>query len=134
MPRKGNVKRSIVTPKPIGIAAATLWPPSFAHQDRPRKSSTTPTHVATAAPSRMPRYGPSSSMNASAGTKIPSRSAMPAEAGDRPDVHAPPLTRLVDDAEDAREAPDRGRQDEDDARARAGSPRGLPGCLAASAT
>ncbi len=55
MPRKGNVKRSIATPKPIGIAAATLWPPSFAHQCRPRKSSTTPTQVATAAPSRIPR-------------------------------------------------------------------------------
>ena len=39
----------------------------------------------------------------------------PAQAGDRPDVQAPPLTRLVDDAEDAREAPDRRRQNEDDA-------------------
>ena len=32
-----------------------LWPPSFAHQGRPRKSSTTPTQVAIAAPSRIPR-------------------------------------------------------------------------------
>ena len=34
---------------------------------------------------------------------------------DRPDVDPPGLTRLVDDAEDSREAPDGRREDEDDA-------------------
>ena len=55
MPRNGNVNRSMAMPNPSGIAAATLCPPSFAHHDSPRKSSTTPTKVATAAPSRIPR-------------------------------------------------------------------------------
>ena len=55
-PRNGNVKWSIQTPNPTGIAAAMNWPPSFCHQARPRKSSTAPTIVATAAPSRMPAH------------------------------------------------------------------------------
>ena len=38
------------------IAAAATWPASFSHQRRPRKSSTAPTVVATAAPSRMPAH------------------------------------------------------------------------------
>ena len=55
IPSSGNVKRSTWTPKPTAIAAAEIWPPSFPHHGRPRKSSTTPTKVATAAPSRIPR-------------------------------------------------------------------------------
>ena len=55
MPTSGNVKRSTWTPKPTAIAAAETCPPSFPHHGSPRKSSTTPTKVATAAPSRIPR-------------------------------------------------------------------------------
>ena len=83
MPRIGNVKRCTQIPKPTGIAAAATWPPSFSHQRRPRKSSIAPTVVATAAPSSSPRVSPERSRNASAGTKIPKKSASPPRRGHR---------------------------------------------------
>ena len=80
-PTTGNVNRCTHTPNQPAIAAAATWPPSFSHQRRPRKSSTAPTVVATAAPSRMPRISLSSGRNASAGTKIPRKSASPPSRG-----------------------------------------------------
>ena len=53
-------------------------------------------------------------MNASAGTKMPRKIARPAEPRDRAQVDAALLVRLVDDAEDAGDPADRGREDEHD--------------------
>ena len=80
-PSTGNVKRCTQMPKTVGIAAAATWPPSFSHQIRPRKSSIAPTSVATAAPSSRPRVSEPSGRNASAGTKIPKKSASPPSRG-----------------------------------------------------
>ena len=80
-PTIGNVKRWTQIPKPVGIAAAAIWPPSFSHQTRPRKSSIAPTRVATAAPSRRPLVSRPNGRNASAGTKIPKNSANPPRRG-----------------------------------------------------
>jgi hypothetical protein len=54
-PRNGNVKRSSTTPNETGTAATPSCPPSFPHQGRPRVSSTRPSSIASAAPTRMPR-------------------------------------------------------------------------------
>ena len=89
MPRNGNVKRWTQTPKHVGIAAASTWPPSFCHQLSPRKSSIAPTVVATAAPSRRPRSSPPSGRNASAGTKIAEEEREPAEPRDRAGARSP---------------------------------------------
>ncbi len=66
-----------------------------------------PTVIATAAPSRIPRYGPSRSRNARAGDEDAEEDGQAAEARHGAQVHAPLLAGLVDDAEDARHAPDR---------------------------
>ncbi len=81
IPSTGNVKRWTQTPNATGITAAATWPPSFSHQRRPRKSSTAPTVVATAAPIRIPRVSRPRSRNASAGTKMPRKSASPPSRG-----------------------------------------------------
>ena len=80
-PRIGNVKRCTQMPKTVGIEAATICPPSFSHQTRPRKSSIAPTVVATAIPSRSPFVSWLSGRNASAGTKTPKKSASPPSRG-----------------------------------------------------
>ena len=80
-PSTGKVKRCTQIPKPAGIAAAATWPPSFSHQARPRKSSIAPTSVATAIPSSSPFVSRPSGRNASAGTKIPKKSASPPRRG-----------------------------------------------------
>src|SRR5207248_6611785 len=76
-----NVKRCTQIPNPTGIEAAATWPASFCHQASPRKSSIAPTVVATAAPSSRPRVSRERSRNASAGTKIPKKSASPPSRG-----------------------------------------------------
>ena len=78
------MKRCTQIPKPVGIAAAAIWPPSFSHQTSPRKSSIAPTVVATAIPSRRPFVSRPSGRNASAGTKIPKKSASPPSRGTEP--------------------------------------------------
>ena len=83
-PRIGKVKRCTQIPKPVGIAAAAICPPSFSHQTRPRKSSIAPTVVATAIPSSRPFVSRPSGRNASAGTKIPKKSASPPSRGTEP--------------------------------------------------
>ena len=80
-PRNGNVKWSIQTPNSGGIDAATNCPASFTGGESPRKSSTAPTTVATAAPSSTPRLSPERSRNASAGTRIPRKIASPPRRG-----------------------------------------------------
>ena len=114
IPTTGNVKRSTQTPKETTVTAAPTWPPSFCHQTRPRASSSAPTIVAMAAPRRMPRTGRVMSSKAMSGTKMPKKSAEPAEARDRQDVEAALLPRLVDRADAPREAADGRRQDEHD--------------------
>ena len=64
-----------------GIDAATNCPTSFTDGESPRKSSTAPTTVATAAPSSTPRLSPERSRNASAGTRIPRKIASPPSRG-----------------------------------------------------
>ncbi len=81
IPSTGNVNRCTQIPNPAGMAAAASCPPSFSHQRRPRKSSIAPTVVATAAPRRSPRVSRPRSRNASAGTKIPRKSAIPPSRG-----------------------------------------------------
>jgi hypothetical protein len=80
-PSSGNVMWSIQTPNAHGIAAATSCPKSFTDGDRPRKSSTAPTTVATAAPRRMPRLSADRSRNANDGTRIPRKIARPPRRG-----------------------------------------------------
>jgi hypothetical protein len=80
-PTIGKVNRCTQIPNPTGIAAAVTCPPSFSHQFSPRKSSTAPTIVATAAPSSRPRVSPERSRKASAGTKIPKNRASPPSLG-----------------------------------------------------
>ena len=80
-PRNGNVTWSIQTPNIGGIDAATSCPASFTDGESPRKSSTAPTTVAMAAPSRTPRLSPERSRNASAGTRIPRKIASPPRRG-----------------------------------------------------
>ena len=90
-------------------------PPSFAHQGSPRVSSTMPTTVATAAPSRMPRYGPVERQECERRHEHGEEQREAAEPRDRPAVHPALLpARLVDDAEEARDAADGGRQREHD--------------------
>ena len=107
------MKRSTQTPNHTGTDAASSWPPSFSHQRSPRKSSMAPTVAATAAPSRSPRVSRPSGRKASAGTKIPRKSASPPSRGIGARFSAPPAGR-VDDAEHARHAADRRRQQHDD--------------------
>ena len=113
-PTNGNVKLWTQTPNMHGIEAASTWPPSFSHQRRPRKSSTAPTVVATAAPSRIPRISPPSGRNASDGTKIPRKSAMPPSRGTLPALGRRAALGAVDDAEQARHPADRRREQHDD--------------------
>ena len=80
-PRNGNVKWSIQTPKKGGITAATTCPASLRPGASTRKSSIAPTTVATAAPRRTPRVSRPSSRNASAGTKMPKKIAIPPSRG-----------------------------------------------------
>ena len=80
-PASGSVKWLIQIPKPTGMAAAAIWPPSFSHGRRPRKSSIAPTVVATAAPSRIPRASLFSFRKARAGTITPRKSASPPSRG-----------------------------------------------------
>src|SRR5262245_6231723 len=80
-PRNGNVTWSIHTPNMHGIEAATNWPMSFTDGDRPRKSSTAPTTVATAAPRRTPLLSSERSRNASDGTRMPRKIARPPRRG-----------------------------------------------------
>ena len=75
------MKWSIQTPNIGGIDAATNWPASFVGGARPRKSSTAPTTVATAAPRRTPRLSPERSRKASDGTRIPRKIASPPRRG-----------------------------------------------------
>ena len=124
MPMTGNVKRCTQIPKPTGIAAAATWPPSFSHQRSPRKSSTAPTVVATAAPSNSPRVSPERSRNASDGTKIPKKSARPPRRGHGAAVEASPL-RPVDCAEQPGHAADRRGQQHDDRRSEQRTPDDL---------
>ena len=112
-PRTGNVKRCTQSPKPVGIAAARTWPPSFSHQTSPRKSSIAPTVVATAAPSSRPRVSEPSGRNASAGTKIPKKSAIPPSRGTARRLSAA-RAGLVDDAEQPGHPAYRRRQEHDD--------------------
>ena len=113
MPMNGNVKRLTQTPNATGIAAAASWPASFSNQRRPRKSSIAPTVTATAAPSRSPRFSRPTLRNASAGTKMPRKSASPPRRGIGTRFSAPPAGR-VHGAEHPRHPADRGGQGDDD--------------------
>ena len=59
------------------------------------------------------------------GNEDPEQQRDPAEPGDRAQVDAPLLAGLVDDAQDAGEAPDGRRQDEDDAEREQEAPQDL---------
>ena len=98
IPMNGNVKRSTQIPNATGIAAATSWPPSFCHQRSPRKSSSAPTTVATAAPSRSPRVSLLERQEGERRHEDPEEEREPAEPRDRQPVDAP-LARRVDRAE-----------------------------------
>ena len=101
--------------------------------ESPRKSSTAPTTVATAAPSRTPRLSPERSRNASDGTRIPRKIASPPRRG----IGRRLIRRAsgsVDRAEQARHAADRGRQEDDDDERDRSPRRGPPASPAARRT
>ena len=101
MPTNGNVKRSIQTPNATGIAAASdlpaeLLPPRRARGSRrPRRPSSRPPRRAAARASRR-----RAARNASAGTRMPRKSAIPPSRGTGSRVQAAALGP-VDRAEHA---------------------------------
>ena len=108
------MKRCTQTPNQQTIAAAATWPPSFSHQRRPRKSSTAPTVVATAAPSRMPRIWLSSCEERERRDEDPEEEREPAEPRHAARRLAASVLGPVDDAEQARHAADGRGQEHDD--------------------
>ena len=60
--------------------------------------------------------------------KMPEEDCEPAEPRHGPQVHPPRLARLVDDAEDAGDAADRRRQDDDDGERDEEAPEDVLGC------
>ena len=87
-PMNGNVKRSIQTPKITGIVAARIWPPSFCHQSRPRKSSIAPTAWRRRAPISRPRIGARQVEERERRHEDPDEQREPAEPRDRELVDA----------------------------------------------
>ena len=73
-----------------------------------------PIVVATAAPRRIPRNSGREVDEGERRDEDAQEDRQAAEARDRAQVDAALLVRLVDDAEDARDPPDRGREDEHD--------------------
>ena len=112
-PRNGNVKWSIHTPNMHGIDAATNCPISFTDGESPRKSSTAPTTVATAAPSSTPSALAREVEERERRYEDPEEDREPAEPRDRTSVD-PPRVRPIDCAEHPRHPADGRRQEHDD--------------------
>ncbi len=84
-PRNGSVMLVASTPPTTGMIAAAVWPSSLTAGCRSKRSSTAPTSVISAAPSRMPTkrswVRAVVSMNSSPATSAPAKMARPPSSG-----------------------------------------------------